>query len=287
MAETFESWVKVNRSGTTDATVFIDANNGNITLGNHGMDGDVILKDGAGITRIHIDPGGHTIKIRDAANNLIAELGRNGNLRLGGTGSDGDLEVFKETGQRTMHFDGGQGNLWLGGNGTDGDIIMFPGGVANSNSTSQATIHLDAQAGDIILKNADAAEDFDIADKDVSPGSVMVIDDGGKLRTSARAYDRRVAGVISGAGVLRPGLILDRQDTSDYRMPMALAGKVFVQSDATEGPISVGDLLTTSDTRGHAMRASDPARAFGAVIGKALAPLHEGRGLVPILVALQ
>jgi len=49
----------------------------------------------------------------------------------------------------------------------------------------------------------------------------------------------------------------------------------------------VGDLLTTSPTPGHAMRADDPGRAFGAVLGKALRPLADGQGLVPILVALQ
>ena len=51
--------------------------------------------------------------------------------------------------------------------------------------------------------------------------------------------------------------------------------------------LEIGDLLTTSDTPGHAMRVGDPSRAFGAVIGKALAPLAAGRGMVPILVALQ
>jgi hypothetical protein len=35
------------------------------------------------------------------------------------------------------------------------------------------------------------------------------------------------------------------------------------------------------------MKASDPTRAFGAVLGKALRAHSEGRGLVPILVALQ
>jgi hypothetical protein len=34
------------------------------------------------------------------------------------------------------------------------------------------------------------------------------------------------------------------------------------------------------------MRASDPARAFGAIIGKALERLESGRGLVPVPVAL-
>jgi hypothetical protein len=46
-------------------------------------------------------------------------------------------------------------------------------------------------------------------------------------------------------------------------------------------------MLTTSSTPGHAMRATDPGRAFGAVIGKALGSLPSGRGLVPVLVALQ
>jgi hypothetical protein len=49
----------------------------------------------------------------------------------------------------------------------------------------------------------------------------------------------------------------------------------------------VGDLLTTSDTPGHAMKTIDPLKAFGAVIGKALTPMDAGRGLIPILVALQ
>jgi hypothetical protein len=49
----------------------------------------------------------------------------------------------------------------------------------------------------------------------------------------------------------------------------------------------VGDLLTTSPTPGHAMAARDHGRAFGAVFGKALAPLQSGIGLLPVLVALQ
>ena len=93
--------------------------------------------------------------------------------------------------------------------------------------------------------------------------------------------------MVSGAGGLRPGIVLDTQAERPDRMPVALVGKVFCKVDARLGAIAIGDLLTTSDTPGHAMRVADPARAFGAVIGKALAPLAEGRGLVPILVALQ
>jgi hypothetical protein len=82
-------------------------------------------------------------------------------------------------------------------------------------------------------------------------------------------------------------MILDRQGSSENRMPIALMGKVYCKVDAQYGPIEVGDLLTTSCTAGHAMRATDPMKSFGAVIGKALRPLRAGQGLVPVLVALQ
>ncbi len=68
---------------------------------------------------------------------------------------------------------------------------------------------------------------------------------------------------------------------------LALAGKVYCKVDARFGAVEVGDLLTTAPTPGHAMKADDPVRAFGAVIGKALRPLEAGTGLIPIIVALQ
>ena len=64
-------------------------------------------------------------------------------------------------------------------------------------------------------------------------------------------------------------------------------GKAYCMVDASAGAIEIGDLLTTADRPGCAMRATDRDRAFGAVIGKALAPLGEGQQLIPILVALQ
>ena len=70
-------------------------------------------------------------------------------------------------------------------------------------------------------------------------------------------------------------------------MPVALVGKVYCKVDARYSPVEVGDLLTTSPTPGHAMKADDPMKAFGAVIGKALDSLKAGQTLIPILVALQ
>jgi len=142
--------------------------------------------------------------------------------------------------------------------------------------------------GDIRLVNADCAEDFDVSSTvKVEPGTVMVLGNEGALSESQQAYDKRVAGVISGAGDYKPGIVLDKRQTSGNRQPIALMGKVFCKVDAQFGAIEVGDLLTTSPTPGHAMRTSDPFKAFGAVIGKALRPLPDGQGLIPILIALQ
>ena len=142
--------------------------------------------------------------------------------------------------------------------------------------------------GDIRLANADCAEDFDVSGAvKVEPGTVMVLGNDGALSESQQAYDKRVAGVISGAGDYKPGIVLDKQHSQPNRKPIALLGKVYCKVDASYAPIEVGDLLTTSDRPGHAMKAADPLKAFGSVIGKALRPFKEGQGLIPILIALQ
>jgi hypothetical protein len=107
------------------------------------------------------------------------------------------------------------------------------------------------------------------------------------LRPVEEAYDTRVAGVLSGAGRFRPALVLDRRTTGRRRAPVAVMGKVHCLVDADQAPIHTGDLLTSSATRGHAMRVTDRSQALGAVIGKALAPLPKGRAIIPVLITLQ
>jgi hypothetical protein len=142
--------------------------------------------------------------------------------------------------------------------------------------------------GDVILSGEDCAEHFDVVDSaDVDPGTVLVVTATGALAPSTTSYDPAVAGIVSGAGGVRPGLVLGQTRSTAGRAPVALSGKVFCKVDANFCSICVGDLLTTSPTRGHAMKALDRALAFGAVIGKALRPLAEGQGMIPVLVALQ
>jgi hypothetical protein len=247
-----------NVTDTAKATVFLDGNVGDVVAGGSGQDGDIFLRDGAGKVKMHLG------------------------------GQNGDVLLQDSAGNIKMHLVGSHGHAWLGGSGTSGLLTLFPATAANVTDTAKASIFLDGNTGDIVLQNADCAEDFDLADVELpEPGAIMVIDDQGKLRQSCQPYDRTVVGVLSGAGEYRPGIVLDRRPSDNPRAALTMVGKVYCKVDASYNPIGVGDLLTTSATPGHAMKAADPQQAFGAVIGKALRAHHEGPGLIPILAALQ
>jgi hypothetical protein len=143
--------------------------------------------------------------------------------------------------------------------------------------------------GDISFPGADCAEHFTIKEEVLAdPGMVMALSETSELVPCIEPYDKKVVGVIAGAGSFRPGIIMDKHEQSNVcRQPIALVGKVFCKVDASYGSIEVGDLLTSSATYGHAMKSSDPTRSFGSVIGKAMAPLGDGLGLIPILISLQ
>lgn len=144
-------------------------------------------------------------------------------------------------------------------------------------------------ATDFSCTGEDCAEDFDMVEETADPGTVMVVGRGGALCPCSEGYDTKVAGVISGAGMFKPGIMLGRRDgvVGERRAPIALAGKVFCKVDASEQSIGPGTLLTTSMTLGHAMAVTDFAKARGCVIGKALGSLAGGKGLIPVLVSLQ
>jgi hypothetical protein len=108
-------------------------------------------------------------------------------------------------------------------------------------------------SGDVLLTGADCAEHFDVDPKtSLEPGTVVAIDEDRALRECSEPYDRRVAGVVSGAGSYRPALLLDHRPTAEGCAPVALVGKVFCKVDATEVPVQFGDLLTTAHRAGHA-----------------------------------
>lgn len=224
--------------------------------------------------------------------------GSNGNLNLVGSKSKRRIRLDADGGEvmlfpfmagtnpessehATIHLGADQARIRAGGNGRDGNVVV-------RNAKGATVINLDGEKGDILLENADCAEEFDVEDPTLEPGSVLVLsDEPGRLRVSDAPYDTRVAGILSGAGDYRPAIVLDRKPEREGRRPIALVGKVWCKVEADSAPIGVGTLLTTSSLPGRAMAATDRERAFGAVLGKALAPLAAGVGMVPVLVGLQ
>lgn len=230
-----------------------------------GTGGEILLADADGNTTLELTAAetsttGSTLKLRDLNGQLRAEL-------------DGD------------YFGGA--SLWLYGSNNTANIKL------DSNSSGEGRITCDVLQ---INGGSDLSEKFDINPAPVSeartpePGHIVCIDPTrpGQLVTSSQPYDRTVAGIISGAGGVKPGMLMGQAGTAaDGRQPVALTGRVYCWVDADQGAITPGDLLTTSSTPGHGMKVADPARAQGAIIGKAMSALPKGRGLVLVLVSLQ
>jgi hypothetical protein len=142
--------------------------------------------------------------------------------------------------------------------------------------------------GDVLLPNKDIAECFEVEDAlECSPGTVMVMGDAGVLVPCSRGYDKRAVGVVSGAGTLQAAITLGASVEAAASAKIALVGTAYCRVDADFAPIEIGDLVTTSATVGHGMKASDQSSSFGAIIGKALAPLAYGQGIVPILLSFR
>jgi hypothetical protein len=209
------------------------------------------------------------------------------------TGKGGLLEIEQGDGTNGVRI---QAHGHVGTAERGGEIEIF-----TASGTQSLTLHGDYNnTGESrvvasvveITGGADLSEHFDVSAgvKAIEPGSVVSIDPAspGDLRMSTESYDRKVAGIISGADGVKPGLLMGQKGTAaDGEYPVALTGRVYCKVDASFGAIVPGDLLTTSPTAGYAMKVTDHDQAQGAVLGKAMTSLDAGQGMVLVLVSLQ
>ena len=179
------------------------------------------------------------------------------------------------------------GEILLRGGSTNGVTVELDGNWGGSERGRIRTHELEIEGG------ADIAENFDlkISDQNIYRAGMLVsIDpkDPGKLHLTREAYDPKVAGVISGANGVRPGLFIGQKNSfADGDFPIALVGRVYMLADASFGAIKPGDLLTSSPVQGYAMKVRRYKRARGAIVGKSMTRLDEGQGYVLALVNLQ
>ena len=78
---------------------------------------------------------------------------------------------------------------------------------------------------------------------------MLVIDDCGELRESTRAYDRRVAGVVSGGGSFGPGIVLDKQRGLGDRKPRheRLAAAIAATQELDVARVALHELELAAD----------------------------------------
>jgi hypothetical protein len=109
----------------------------------------------------------------------------------------------------------------------------------------------------------------------VEAGDLLTLDPNrpGVLTRATGAGDPGIVGIASDAAVELDGV---------ERVTLVDSNYAVVKVDAGYGEIRPGDLLTSSYTPGHAMRAAEIVP--GTIIGKALEPLQTGTGLIRVLV---
>ena len=220
--------------------------------------------------------GGSTLMTLSATGTLALKGSANGFYTTNRNDSSQEWAMYSRN-------SGGVGQLAFWSNG-GGDVAAFsPNGdffLTGQMSTTVLTIR----------GGADVAEPFEMTEPDaLEPGCVVVIDDEnpGKLKLSTQSCDDKVAGIISGAGGVKPGLRLHQEGVMEGDHHVALSGRVYVKADAEFGAIRPGDLMTTSTTPGHAMKVKSREDCQGAILGKAMSKLEDGKGLVLVLVTLQ
>ncbi len=279
--------------------------------GGSGTDADIVLggndSSGSGDDgRIISDPNYSSSDIFLTSNDGVVVA-----LDADASSEDADFEIKDKDANTILNFDeSGQLSLYEPGVGEMVEMVTSELGTDGAqitlrNAAGQATIVLDAEFGAggdgrittevlQITGGADLSEQFEVqagaAGLPPQAGYVVSIDAAhpGELTVSSQAYDRKVAGVVSGAGGVQPGMLMGQRGTpANGQHPVALTGRVYVWVDAAYGAVEPGDLLTTSDTPGHAMKVTDYERSQGAILGKAMTGLASGRDLVLVLVTLQ
>lgn len=249
------------RNNGNQTRMFIESA-GRVSIGTVAPQGGLSVTNSGAVTNFTV-PGVHLGRLpgansADSVVSIVAAPGGGAQLRFYEQGGD-DTRLWYDGSQDSMKFDG-------------------PG-------LSKVSVPvLEIRGGADIVEGFDSVDDIIL-----EPGTVVSIDPDtpGALMRSTDPYDLKVAGIVSGAGGVNPGMHLGQDGVLDGDTKVAMTGRVYVKASDENGPIRPGDRLTTASLPGHAMKATDSQRSDGTVIGKAMSSLDEATGLVLVLVNLQ
>ena len=278
--------------GSMNRTIKIDAQSSNgtiesgaaITLYDHLANRSLVMRS-SGVEE------GAVIDLHDIENGADTRV-----LRLASGENDGTVAghgiatFYNEHGTRTIKIDGQAGldnhahiTMWDGEPGT-ASSIQINSNWAGSGNSRVVTDVLQITGG------SDLCEGFEVKDDNpITPGMLVSIDPLGlgSLQITKEKYDKKIAGIVSGANGVNPGMIMNQEASiASGSQSIALAGRVYVYANTEGGNIEPGDLLTSSSTPGYAMKSNHVKKSQGAIIGKAMTTIDEN-GFVLVLVNLQ
>jgi hypothetical protein len=162
---------------------------------------------------------------------------------------------------------------------------LIGGDVAiGSNNPAGYKLHITGDmylTGSLDFPSADLAEEF-TSEPNLAAGTVMVMgDDGYKSAVpSSQEYDQKAIGVISDDAAVVMGRV-----EGPNKSIIAMVGVVKVKVVGYNGDIEKGDLLTTSNVSGYAMKATEPK--IGTILGKALEDFSGEKGEIMALINQQ
>ncbi len=131
-------------------------------------------------------------------------------------------------------------------------------------------------AGPALAQPQGIAEYVAINDSSVRDGQIVVLTKDG-YRISDETYSQNIYGVTT----IDPAVAWSRLPKSGTTA-VVNNGTTNVLVNDSEGPIALGDWITTSDQRGFGMRAAQP----GMVLGRALSELPSGAGSGTVTVSI-
>ena len=273
-----------------------------ITVGTPSVAGDIAFyTTTSGTTGTSIE----VARIKAEGRLGISETNPLAKLHVTGLGPHGTAQFHGSVYSTHINWNGdaSEDTYIRGGKGTSrvfindlpsGNILMAQGGgnvgIGTTNPPA-SKLHVVGNVtvdGNIAAKYQDVAE-WVPAEEQLEAGTVVVLNSAksNHVMSAHKSYDTRVAGVIS----TQPGITLGVK--SDNKVLVATTGRVYVNVDATNGPIEIGDLLVTSDSEGCAMKSvaveigGVRVHRPGTLIGKALEPLRSGKGKILVLLSLQ
>jgi hypothetical protein len=176
------------------------------------------------------------------------------------------------------------GNTTLGGElTTGGNVCVRLTSCSNALGVSGNIAATGSITGGVA--SPDYAEEITASDPSISAGDVVAMDPNNPTQVvkSSTAYDPNLLGVIS----THPGFITNAiagsingtNNPNTNQRPLALAGRVPVKVSTQNGPIAIGDYLTSSSIPGVAMKATQS----GPVIGRAMSS-YNGTSVGSVIV---